>query len=93
VPKITKRFVESISPDPKETLKYWDSELKGFGIVVLPSGRRTYCVQYRNQHRILKRFKIGVHGQITAEEARDLAKKMLGQVAHGEDPAEKKKAL
>ncbi len=89
--KITKRFVESISPTPKETLKYWDSELKGFGVVVLPSGRRTYCIQYRNQFRVLKRFKLGVHGQITTEEARDLAKKRLGQVAHGEDPAEKRK--
>ncbi len=65
--KLTKRFVEGINPDPKETLKFWDSELKGFGVVILPSGRRTYCVQYRNQQRILKRLKIGVHGQITAE--------------------------
>ncbi|MBP6952376.1 MAG: tyrosine-type recombinase/integrase [Alphaproteobacteria bacterium] len=88
---MTKRFVENIKPDPSKTLKYWDSELKGFGVVILPSGRRTYCVQYRNQHRVLKRFKIGVHGQITTEEARDMAKKRLGQVAHGEDPAEQKK--
>jgi hypothetical protein len=80
--KITKRFVESICPNPKETLKYWDSELKGFGVVVLPSGRRTYCIQCRNQFRVLKRFKLGVHGQITTEEARDFAKKRLGQVAH-----------
>lgn len=93
MPKITKRFVESILPDQKTTLKYWDSELKGFGIVILPSGRRTYCVQYRNQQRILKRLKIGVHGQLTTEEARELAKKRLGQVAHGEDPAEEKRAF
>jgi hypothetical protein len=73
-------------------LKYWDSELKGFGIVILPSGRRTYCIQYRNQHRTLKRLKIGVHGQVTTEEARELAKKRLGQVAHGEDPAEEKRS-
>lgn len=93
MPKITKRFVESIKPDEVKTLKYWDFELKGFGVVVLPSGRRTYCVQYRNQYRVLKRIKVGVHGQITAEEARDLAKKKLGQVAHGEDPAEQKKYI
>lgn len=91
--KLTKRFVERITPDQKETLKFWDSELKGFGVVILPSGRRTYCVQYRNQQRVLKRLKIGVHGQITAEEARELAKKRLGQVAHGEDPAEEKKSF
>ncbi len=93
MPKLTKRFVESIAPNPEKTLKHWDTELKGFGIVVLPSGRRTYCIQYRNQDRILKRFKIGVHGQITTEQARDLAKQKLGQVAHGQDPASQKKQI
>ena len=88
MPKMTKRFVESVKPDPEKTLKLWDSELKGFGLVVLPSGRRTYCIQYRNSQRILKRFKIGVHGQITTEEARDLARKKLASVTHGGDPAE-----
>lgn len=91
MPNLTKRFVENIVPDSKETLKYWDSALKGFGIVVLPSGRRTYCIQYRNQNRVIKRLKIGVHGHITTEEARALAKKHLGSVAHGEDPTTSKK--
>lgn len=26
MPKITKRFVDSITPDTEKTLKYWDSE-------------------------------------------------------------------
>jgi integrase len=89
--KITKRFVESIIPDSKKTLIFWDSELKGFGVVVLPSGRKTYCIQYRNTVHIKKRLKVGVHGQITAEQARDLAKKNLSQVVQGEDPMEQKK--
>ena len=65
----------------------------GFGVVILPSGRRTYCIQYRNQDRVLKRYKIGVHGQITTEEARSLAKQSLGQVAQGKDLTEKKKQV
>lgn len=91
MPKITKRFVESIAPHSKDTQIHWDSEIKGFGIVVLPSGRRTYCIQYRNLNRIKKRLKIGVHGQITAEEARIIAKKHLGEVAQGNDPATSKR--
>jgi integrase len=87
MPKLTKRFVESIIPDPQKPLKFWDDELRRFGIIVLPSGRRTYCIEYRNTTRIQKRVKIGVHGQITAEEARNLARIQLGQVAHGEDVA------
>lgn len=91
MPKLTKRFVESVIPDAQKMIKHWDTELKGFGVIVLPSGRRTYCVQYRNVNRIKKMFKIGTHGQITTEEARSLAKKYLGGVIHGHDPASKKK--
>ena len=93
MPKLTKRFIESIVPIPDKILKYWDSELKGFGIIVLPSGRRTYCIEYRNADRVKKRLKIGVHGQVTAEEARDLARKRLAEVTYGEDPVENKKAF
>lgn len=88
MPKLTKRFVESIVPDPQKPLKYWDDELRRFGIVVLPSGRRTYCIEYRNANHVQKRVKIGVHGQITPEEARNLAKIQLGKVAYGQDLAQ-----
>jgi integrase len=91
VPKITKRFVEAIVPHPNKTLKYWDTEIKGFGVLVLPSARITYCIKYRNLNRIQKHLKIGIHGQITTEEARSLAKKHLGDITHGEDPVTKKK--
>jgi len=93
MPKLTKRFIETIQPDPVKTLKYWDTELKGFGVVVLPSGRRTYFIKYRNTGRIQKNVKIGVHGHITAEEARNLARIQLGKVAHGEDWAEQTKQV
>ncbi len=93
MPNITKRFVESITPDSHKLSQYWDTSLKGFGVIVLPSGRRTYCIQYRNQHRVLKRLKIGVHGQVTTEEARALARKHLASITHGEDPAQNKKQI
>lgn len=38
-------------------------------------------------------LKLGVHGQITTEEARLLAKKYLGGVVHGQDPAGMKKEI
>lgn len=86
--KLTKRFIESIIPDPRKPLKYWDDEIRRFGVVILPSGRRTYCIEYRNANHIQKRVKIGVHGQITLEEARNIAKIKLGKIATGEDLAE-----
>jgi hypothetical protein len=51
----------------------------------------TYFVQYRNSARVRKHLKIGVHEQISTEEARTFAKKHLGEIAHGQDPAAKKK--
>lgn len=85
--KLTKRFVESIIPHEKDELLLWDSEIKGFGIRVFPTGRRTYFVQYRNQFGSTRRKKIGAHGNITADQAREEAKKLLGDVAKGKDPS------
>jgi integrase len=85
--KLTKRFVESITAHKKDELLIWDSEIKGFGVRIFPTGRRTYFVQYRNQFGNTRRKKIGVHGNITADQAREEAKKLLGDVAKGKDPS------
>lgn len=85
--KLTKKFVESIVPHEKEVLLIWDTELKGFGIRVFPTGRKTYFIQYRNQSQNTRRKKIGVHGVLSTEQAREEAKKLFGDVAKGEDPS------
>ena len=93
MPKLTKKFVESIKPDNNSPIKTWDTEIKGFGLVTYPSGRKTYCVQYRNQERVKKRIKIGVHGQINTEAARDKARQLIGEISQGSDPLAEKKDL
>ncbi len=93
MPKLTKRFVESLKPDENKPIKTWDSELKGFGLIIYPSGRRTYCLEYRNTNRIKKRLKIGVHGHISTEMAREQARQLLGTIAMGADPASDKKKV
>lgn len=64
----------------------WDDDVAGFGVRILPSGKRTYMVQYRAGGRT-RRVKIGPHGVLTAEEARKRAKELLGAVAKGNNPA------
>ena len=93
MPKLTKRYVESIKPPSSKDFTIWDSDLKGFGVVVMPSGRCTYVIQYRNAANTKKRLKLGVHGHITTEEARDLAKNRFASIAQGLDPAEEKKQV
>ncbi|MBM3468010.1 MAG: site-specific integrase [Alphaproteobacteria bacterium] len=86
--KLTKKYVESIKPHKTDELLIWDCEIKGFGLRVYPTGRRTYFVQYRNEFQRTRRKKIGVHGTVTAEEAREIAKGLLGDVAKGSDPSQ-----
>ncbi|MEN8236217.1 MAG: Arm DNA-binding domain-containing protein [Pseudomonadota bacterium] len=85
--KLIKRVVEGIKPDKVKEILVWDSELKGFGVRVYATGRRTYFVQYRNEFYQTRRKKLGVHGTITTEQAREMAKIILGEVAKGEDPS------
>lgn len=91
MPKLTKRFVESLQPRA-ESYFVWDSEVKGFGIRVMPSGNRTYQIQYRKGGRT-RRASLGRHGNITADHARSLAKTALGQVASGLNPIEEISSL
>ena len=85
--KITKRNVDSQQPSDK-AIYLWDSELSGFALKTLPTGRKTYLVQYRLGGRKgrTRRMTIGVHGKITTEEARREAKTLLAKVSLGIDP-------
>lgn len=86
MPKLTKRSVEKLSVQDADYITF-DSEVNGFGVRILPSGRRSYLVQYRSGGRT-RRIAIGQHGAVTVEEARKRAKELLGSVAAGQNPAE-----
>jgi hypothetical protein len=93
MPKLTKRFVESLRAAERNLL-FYDEQLPGFGIRVMPTGRRFYFVQYRNVHGRSRWFTIGQHGKITVESARTKAQQLLQAVAiGGRDPASERKAL
>ena len=83
--KLTKRLVETLAPEPREYW-VWDRDVKGFGVRVHPTGRKSYAVQYRIGRRT-RRISIGQHGVLTADEARTEARKLLGIVAKGGDPS------
>ncbi len=87
--KITKTRVEEIKPAEKDVW-LWDSYLPGFGVRVKPTGRRAYLIQYRDQAGRTRRYTIGIHGRITAEQARAEAQQLLAAVARGENPAGEK---
>jgi hypothetical protein len=90
--KITKRAVEAISATSSDVI-LWDTELKGFGLKVTPKGKRSYFVYYRSDGGTQRRPSIGEHGQITAEQARDIARQWLAKVATGDDPSQNRQSM
>src|SRR5690606_24122100 len=71
----------------------WDRELRGFGVQVMPSGLKSFVIQYRTPEGRNRRAVIGRYGLMTVEEARKLAHEKLVAVSKGVDPvAEEAKA-
>jgi integrase len=82
--KITKRQVDALLPG----CIIADEEVKGFVARRMRSGAVTYGFRYRDKKTNKQRWiALGLHGSITPEEARNLAKKRAGEVADARDPA------
>jgi hypothetical protein len=58
MPKLTKRFVDSVKPGHRDVV-LWDDELPRFGLRVKPSGALTYIVQYRNLAGRMRKLALG----------------------------------
>lgn len=92
--RITKRLVDSLKATGSEYFA-WDSKLPGFGLRVQPTGVMSYVAKYRagsGRGAPTRRMTLGRVGTITPDEAEKLAKRVLGAVAHGSDPAAAKAA-
>jgi integrase len=82
--KITKRVVDAlVAGGPPVS----DGEVKGFVARRLPSGTVTYGYRYRDCGSRQRWLPLGLHGSITPDQARELAKQRAGEVASGRDPA------
>ena len=90
--KLTKRVVDALRPAPARDVLTWDSELRGFGVRVKPTGAMSYLIQYRNADGRSSRLTLGKVGTLTPDEARTLARRKLADVASGGDPVAEKRA-
>jgi integrase len=89
--KITKRTVDALkTPGARAIL--WDSELKGFGIVLRPTGIHSYVFNYRNRSGDERRITIGQVGSLTPHQARQKAEEHRDTVRDGRDPQNEKRA-
>jgi len=92
MPRLTKRLVDALKPIENSDVFVWDSEIRGLGLRLKPSGVKTFFVQYRNVARRTRRMVIGQYGVLTVEEARSQARDLLTAVTKGEDPSAVRKA-
>jgi integrase len=92
MPKIAKRVVDAAGPHANRYI-IWDSEIKGFGLLLMPSGVKSYFYQYRTAEGRQRRATIGKHGDWTPTEARAKAEEYREVVRSGRDPLAEKRAL
>lgn len=85
--KITKRMIDGLAPDPSRDMQIMDTELRGFGVRMKPSGVASYFVRYKLPDGSERRLVLGKVGTLTPDEARKLARDKLADVAKGADPS------
>jgi integrase len=85
--KITKRSVDALQPAPGQDTFLWDTELRGFGVRLKPSGKGAFLIQYRNREGRTRRLAIGKIGTMTPDQARAMARRKLVDAAEGADPS------
>jgi integrase len=91
--KISKRTVDALKPG-EIIADTGDGSIKGFTARCLPSGNVAYGFRFRDpatrkEHWIA----LGRHGNITPDEARDLAKQQAGKLAFGNDLVGEREAV
>lgn len=92
--KLTKRGIEGLTyaGDGTSADIRWDTELKGFGVRVFPSGECSFVLRYTLPTGRKRTVTLGRFGELTVEKARQQALALKLAARQGEDPVETRKA-
>ncbi len=85
--RLTKRLIDQAQPEADEYVLH-DSDVRGFGCKVTPTGKKVYVLFYRTRDGRQRRPTIGQHGVVTVDQARDIAREWLAEVIRGGDPSQ-----
>ena len=83
--KLTKRTIDATEPQVTEFF-LWDEGIPGFGLRVMPSGQKSFVVQFRAGRRA-RRMSLGPSTVLTCDQARTRAITIIAAVKNGEDGA------
>jgi len=94
--RLTKRVIDQF-PAVDRARIFFDSELKDRGVRVMPTGLKTFIVEYRpgggGRGVAKRRIKLGAYGELTPDQARSMACDALADVRRGGDPAGERAAV
>ncbi len=88
--KITKSYVDKLSTPVTGQAFIRDVELKGFAVRITASGAKSFILEKRIDGKV-KRLTLGRYPELTVEQARKEAHKLLGYIAAGRNPPAEKK--
>ncbi len=88
MPALTKRICDAAKPGERQYI-LWCSDLPRFGLRVRENGSRVFIAQFRAGGRT-RIMTLGSFGVLTVDQARREARKILGDVERGTDPAAKR---
>jgi len=85
-PTLTERGVKALKP--KATVyRVRDTNPKGFGVVVAPSGTRSFFLSYTSpETRLRTQGTVGIYPHVSLKDARDRAHQWRQQIREGIDP-------
>lgn len=86
--KLTEKLIDTLNATTKDLL-VWDTVVSGFGLRCRVQGTKSFIVKYRNGKR-QRWVALGRADHLKVEKARDMARVMLGSIANGDDPAQKR---
>lgn len=88
--KITKSYVDKLSTPATGQAFIRDMELKGFAVRITSTGAKSFILEKRIDGKV-KRVTLGRYPELTVEQARKEAHKLLGHIATGRNPIAEKK--
>lgn len=90
--KITKRLLDSLTNDTGKDMFCRDTELRGFGAKITPSGSVTFIVEGRIRKGRSKRYNLGSYPALSVADARARAHTIFRLFRDGVDPHQQEQA-
>jgi integrase len=92
VVNMTDRFVKTLKPGA-QAVEWFDEETRGLSLKINPGGSVTWYYNYtRRSDGVRRRVQLGKVEALSVKDARLKARRTMGQVADGKDPADDRRA-